>query len=72
MKSLVIAAVSSAALLMGASAGFASTSPAHILTAGHAGYSQLAAGDTNNDKFRCLEGQNSGRSFDPNLAFCTT
>ncbi|MEP2121416.1 hypothetical protein [Bauldia litoralis] len=72
MKNLIIAATASAALLMGASAGFASTSPAQSLTVDHvAGYSQLAAAGTANEQFRCLDAQNStDAQINPNRTFC--
>jgi hypothetical protein len=72
MKTLILAAASSAALLMGVSAGFASTSPAQSLTADHvAGYSQLAAAGNTNDQFRCLDARNSADAqINPNLTFC--
>ncbi|MEP0321381.1 hypothetical protein [Bauldia litoralis] len=72
MKTLIIAATASAALLMGASAGFASTSPAQTMTVDHvAGYSQLAAAGTANEQFRCLDAQNStDAQINPNLSFC--
>ena len=72
MKTLILAAVSSAALLMGASAGFASTSPVQSLTVDHvAGYSQLAAGGTATDQFRCMDAQNhDGTMINPNSSYC--
>ncbi|MEP0321382.1 hypothetical protein [Bauldia litoralis] len=72
MKNLIIAATASAALLMGASAGFASTSPAQSLTVDHvAGYSQLAAAGTANEQFRCLDARNStDAQINPNRTFC--
>ncbi|MEP0321383.1 hypothetical protein [Bauldia litoralis] len=71
MKTLIIAAATGAALLMGASSGFASTAPALTID-NVAGYTQLAA-DSNNDRFRCLEAQNStDAQINPNLSYCVS
>lgn len=78
MKTLIIAAATSAALLMGASSGFAATGPVQLTAPSHMTVSQgaptgafeLAAGSTS-EQFRCLDAKNGdGTSINPNVAFC--
>ena len=72
MKTLTIAALSSVALLMGASAGFAATGPVTGIEAAPTAQHMLLAGDANAD-FRCNDAlRGDGSSINPNVNFCAT
>ena len=71
MKNLAIAALSSVALLAGASAGFAAGGPVSGVEAAPAAQHMQLAGDANAD-FRCNDAlRGDGASINPNVRFCT-
>ena len=71
MRTLTIAALSSVALMRGASAGFAATGPVTGVEAAPVQQMQLA-GDANAD-FRCNDAlRGDGASINPNIRFCTS